>query len=223
MPARKTKPKPFNVCIVGQSGRLQYEALLFVASLRLSSPDFMGRVFVAEPQPGALWPKDPRMKIEIKDRLAELDAEIVPFESRHFGATYPNGNKIEMLRALPKGEPFVFFDSDTIITGDLQSVPFNFKKPSASLKREGTWPKVELYGPGYSEKFQEAQAAAASDVAFVPFILEGVALEPGMMQADGIHPPAAAQPRMLDNVWGALAPLVGAGATGAAAGTAASE
>lgn len=151
MPARKTKPKPFNVCIVGQSGRLQYEALLFVASLRLSSPDFMGRVFVAEPQTGALWPKDPRMKIEIKDRLAELDAEIVPFESRHFGAAYPNGNKIEMLRALPKGEPFVFFDSDTIITGDLQSVPFNFKKPSASLKREGTWPKVELYGPGYSE------------------------------------------------------------------------
>ena len=151
MPARKTKPKPFNVCIVGQSGRLQYEALLFVASLRLSSPDFKGRVFVAEPQPGALWPKDPRMKIEIKDRLAELDAEIVPFESRHFGAAYPNGNKIEMLRALPKGEPFVFFDSDTVITGDMQSVPFNFKKPSASLKREGTWPKVELYGPGYSE------------------------------------------------------------------------
>ncbi len=64
------------------------------------------------------------------------------------------------------------------------------------------------YGPRYSEKFQEAQAAAAGDAAFVPFILEGVALQPGMMQADGIHPTAAAQPRMLDNVWPALAPLV---------------
>jgi acyl-CoA thioesterase-1 len=67
------------------------------------------------------------------------------------------------------------------------------------------------YGPGYSKKFQDAQAAAASNVAFVPFILEGVALEPGMMQADGVHPTAAAQPRMLDNVWGALGPLIGAG------------
>ena len=66
------------------------------------------------------------------------------------------------------------------------------------------------YGPGYSKKFQDAQAAAASNVAFVPFILEGVALEPGMMQADGIHPTAAAQPRMLENVWEALGPLVGA-------------
>ncbi len=70
------------------------------------------------------------------------------------------------------------------------------------------------YGPRYSEKFQEAQAAAADGVAFVPFILDGVALEPGMMQADGIHPTAAAQPRMLDNVWGALGPLIEAGTAG---------
>jgi acyl-CoA thioesterase-1 len=68
------------------------------------------------------------------------------------------------------------------------------------------------YGPRYSEKFQEAQAAAAADVAFVPFILEGVALQAGMMQGDGIHPTAAAQPRMLDNVWPALTPLVQADA-----------
>ena len=66
------------------------------------------------------------------------------------------------------------------------------------------------YGPGYSQKFQDAQAAAASHVAFVPFILEGVALEPGMIQADGIHPTAAAQPRMLENVWEALGPVIGA-------------
>ena len=64
------------------------------------------------------------------------------------------------------------------------------------------------YGPSYSRKFQEAQAAAASDHAFVPFILEGVALEPDMMQQDGIHPTAAAQPRILDNLWPALLPLV---------------
>ena len=66
------------------------------------------------------------------------------------------------------------------------------------------------YGPGYSQKFQDAQAAAASEIVFVPFILEGVALEPGMVQADGIHPTAAAQPRMLDNVWEGLGPVIGA-------------
>ncbi|MGR3493398.1 MAG: hypothetical protein ACU0DW_15205, partial [Shimia sp.] len=67
----------------------------------------------------------------------------------HFGSSYPYGNKIEALKALPKGEPFVFFDTDTLITGDLSEVPFDFDRPSASLKREGTWPKIELYGPGY--------------------------------------------------------------------------
>ena len=51
---------------------------------------------------------------------------------------------------MPEGEPFVFFDTDTLITGDLDSVPFDFNRPSASLKVEGTWPVIELYGPGYT-------------------------------------------------------------------------
>ena len=57
---------------------------------------------------------------------------------------------IEALFALPEGEPFVFFDTDTLITGDLATVPFDFTQPSASLRREGTWPQPELYGPGYT-------------------------------------------------------------------------
>jgi hypothetical protein len=141
----------FNVVVVAQDGRLAFEALLFAASLRHASPGFSGRLLIAEPQPGPLWPKDPRIANQgIRDGLAELGAEIIPFENRHFGASYPNGNKIEMLRALPEAEPFVFFDTDTLITGELTSVPFDFDRPSASLKREGTWPKPELYGPGYS-------------------------------------------------------------------------
>lgn len=141
----------FNVVIVGQNGRLTYEALLFAASLRQCSPDFTGRLLVAEPQPGPLWPRDPRISdTAALEMLQALGAEIVPFETRHFGADYPYGNKIEMLRALPEGEPFLFFDTDTLITGDLRSVPFDFARPSASLRREGTWPKPELYGPGYT-------------------------------------------------------------------------
>ena len=51
--------------------------------------------------------------------------------------------------ALPEGEPFVFFDTDTLITGDIARVPFDFDRPGASLKVEGTWPKPTLYGPGF--------------------------------------------------------------------------
>jgi acyl-CoA thioesterase-1 len=40
----------------------------------------------------------------------------------------------------------------------------------------------------------------------IPFILEHVALEPDLMQADGIHPNAQAQPYILDSVWAVLQP-----------------
>jgi len=144
--------KDFNVVVVGQDGRLGYEALLFCASLRASDPGFEGRLFVAEPQPGPLWRGDPRMRsAELRAAFDRVGAQILPFESRHFGEAYPYGNKIELLSALPEGEPFVFFDSDTLITGPLSQVPFDFDRPSASLRREGTWPVIELYGPGYGE------------------------------------------------------------------------
>lgn len=147
-----TSPNPFNVIIVAQSGRLQYEALLFVASLRHSDPDFAGRILVAVPQPGARWSSDPSVQnTAVLGALERLEAEILPFENTVFGESYPNGNKIEALIHAPEGEPFVFFDTDTLITGALSAVPFDFSRPSASLRREGTWPKPTLYGPGYEQ------------------------------------------------------------------------
>lgn len=152
--AAKAKSKgAFNIVIVAQQGRLMYEAALFAASLRHSDPGFAGRLFVAEPQPGPRWRNDPRIKSDAIRDLLEQDygAEILPFSSRHFGQAYPNGNKIECLDALPKGEPFVFFDTDTLITGPVSDIPFEFDRPSASLRVEGTWPKPDLYGPGYAD------------------------------------------------------------------------
>ncbi len=152
MAEKPRQGKSFNVMVVGQNGRLQYEALLFAASLRHFSPDFPGRLFITEPQPGPAWQSDPRMgNGDVLALLDELEAEILPFENKHFGESYPYGNKIEALAALPEGEPFVFFDTDTLITGDLMQVPFDFSRPSASLRREGTWPQIELYGPGYGQ------------------------------------------------------------------------
>ncbi|MBC7157594.1 MAG: hypothetical protein H5U20_08780 [Rhodobacteraceae bacterium] len=136
-----------DIVIVAQAGRLQYEALIFAASLRRADPGFAGTLWVAEPQPGALWPRDPRLPDAVRAALEDLGATIVPFESRHFGAAYPNGNKIEALAALPAGRPFVFFDTDTLMLAPISRVPFDFDRPSASLRREGTWPVIELYGP----------------------------------------------------------------------------
>lgn len=143
-----------NVVIVAQDGRLAYEAILFAASLRHSDPDFQGRLLVAEPQPGDLWPDDPRLKPHIRETLEALGAEIVPFEAQQFGHHYPNGNKIEALLALPEGEPFLFFDTDTVITGKLSKLPIPYDRPSASMKRENTWPSIELYGPGYTQTWK---------------------------------------------------------------------
>ncbi|WP_135501617.1 hypothetical protein [Roseovarius aestuariivivens] len=155
MAAKKAKPQDFHVMVVGQQGRLQFEAVLFAASLRARSPEFSGRLFVAEPQPGPLWKNDPTMRGDIRALLEDsYGAEIVPFASKHFGQAYPYGNKIEALFALPKGEPFVFFDTDTLITGELSKVPFDFDRPTASLRREGTWPEIELYGPGYTQTWK---------------------------------------------------------------------
>jgi len=140
----------FNLLAIGQSGRLEHEAILLAASLAASDPGFSGRLFIAEPQPGPLWQGDPRMSQRSRGLLGDLGATILPFESRAFGSSYPHGNKIEALAALPDA-PFLFLDTDTLITGPVSAIAFNFARPSASMKREGTWPKIELYGPGYAE------------------------------------------------------------------------
>jgi hypothetical protein len=144
----------FTIVIVGQKGRLEAEAVLFAASLRASDTAFAGSLVVAEPQPGPLWPDDPRMDAETHALLAEFGAELVPFESRHFGAGYPNGNKAEALAALPPDEPFLFFDTDTLVTGPLSAIPFDFARPTASMARTNTWPLTELYGPGPTETWR---------------------------------------------------------------------
>jgi hypothetical protein len=159
MPRASKLPKsaqsaPFNVIAVAQEGRLGFEAALLVASLRAASPGFQGRVLLAEPLPGRLWPHDPRIPDgPLRRALLDMGAEFIPFECREFGAPYAIGNKMECLAEMPDA-PFLFLDTDTLITGDLGSVGFDFAKPSASMRREGTWPSIELYGPGYFETWK---------------------------------------------------------------------
>jgi hypothetical protein len=140
----------FNLLAIAQSGRLEHEAILLAASLRLSDPDFSGTLFIAEPQPGPKWQEDRRIGNRTRKVLGNLGATILPFENRAFGSDYPHGNKIEALAELPD-QPFLFLDTDTLITGPVSAIPFDFARPSASMRRENTWPKAELYGPTATE------------------------------------------------------------------------
>lgn len=66
------------------------------------------------------------------------------------------------------------------------------------------------YGPRYARGFEQMfrEIAARHRLAFEPFFLERIALEPGMLQADGLHPTAKAQPVMLETLWPTLRPLL---------------
>lgn len=66
------------------------------------------------------------------------------------------------------------------------------------------------YGPAYTEAFQRVfgEVATRQRLAFVPFLLADVALDDRYVQDDGLHPTAAAQPRLLDTVWPKLEPLL---------------
>lgn len=66
------------------------------------------------------------------------------------------------------------------------------------------------YGAEYTRRFAAIYSKLAKKygVPLVPFLLKGIATHPNLMQADGIHPTAQAQPRMLDLVWPKLKPLL---------------
>lgn len=66
------------------------------------------------------------------------------------------------------------------------------------------------YGPLYTQKFQATfgELAQRYQIPLIPFLLNGVAGNPALIQDDGLHPRAEAQSRILDNVWPVLEPLL---------------
>lgn len=66
------------------------------------------------------------------------------------------------------------------------------------------------YGPTYTQQFRLLfpQLAKQYNIAVVPLLLEGVDIKPQLMQDDGIHPRAEAQPALLNNVWPELKRLL---------------
>lgn len=66
------------------------------------------------------------------------------------------------------------------------------------------------YGPTYTKVFEAmyAKIAQTTGVAFVPFLLAGIASREDLFQNDRIHPTAAAHPYILDNIWTPLRSLI---------------
>lgn len=62
------------------------------------------------------------------------------------------------------------------------------------------------YGSAYTQKFEAVYTNLAKqyNLPLVPFLLDGIAQNWDLVQADGVHPTAAAQPMVLDNVWKVL-------------------
>jgi acyl-CoA thioesterase-1 len=66
------------------------------------------------------------------------------------------------------------------------------------------------YGPDYTDLFHQQFAilAAKNQLAFIPFLMQGVSIGLEMYQPDGLHPTAQAQPQMMENIWHTLQPML---------------
>jgi acyl-CoA thioesterase I len=98
----------------------------------------------------------------------------------------------------------------------LRQVRTNFEAMLTLTKKQGAQPVLigmrmpTNYGPAYTEGFHALYGELANKYGapHVDFFLDKVALDPELMQADGIHPTAKAQPILLDNVWPVLKPIL---------------
>ena len=66
------------------------------------------------------------------------------------------------------------------------------------------------FGEAYTQEFRRvfAEVAAARDLAYIPFLLQGVAGVPKLNQPDGIHPNVEGAERVAAHLWTTLEPLL---------------
>jgi acyl-CoA thioesterase-1 len=66
------------------------------------------------------------------------------------------------------------------------------------------------YGPQYRDGLRAMYRDLSQEfnLPLVPFLLAGVALDPDLMQDDGLHPKAEGEPKVFENVWPVLEPAL---------------
>jgi acyl-CoA thioesterase-1 len=131
-----------------------------------------------------------------------------------------NGGKARLSAALEEAKPDIVLlglgSNDGLMGRSLRNLKINL---NGMIEMAGSRDaKVLLLGslipPNYGTAYTTGFARVYTDISsegnipLVPFLLEGVATDFDLMQNDGLHPTAAAQPRILDNVWPYLEPML---------------
>ena len=121
-----------------------------------------------------------------------------------------------VLRAAPEVVIVALGANDGLRGQDPRATRDSLERIVARLRRAGA--RVLLAGmrvpPNYGPEFARAFARVFPEVArrqtvpLMPFLLEGVAADPRLNQADGIHPNAAGHQAIADRLWPYLRPLL---------------
>jgi acyl-CoA thioesterase-1 len=155
--------------------------------------------------------------LEGRLRAEKLDYKVI--NASISGDTTANG-LARLPRLLKEHRPEVVIielgGNDGLRGLSLEQMRHNLAAMAAKAKASGArvlLVGIELppnYGQRYTERFRRAYADAAREqqVALVTSIVAGIGIDRNLMQADGIHPKANAQGRMLENVWPRLRPLL---------------
>ena len=125
----------------------------------------------------------------ISELCGELEAYLEPAQVEEIYSAYLVGAEAHDGQIRVSGEPYI-------------SHPVAVARILAEMRIPPN------YGQTYTEKFMATYSLLTEQygVVLLPFLLESVALEPGLMQADGIHPSIEAQPVLAEKVWAILEP-----------------
>lgn len=155
----------------------------------------------------------------LERRLNELGYEHRVVNASMSGET--SGGGLERLpRALALHRPAILFvelgANDGLRGLPVAQVRANLERMIELGRNSGARPMLagvrvpSNYGPQYTERFFSMydELARSRQVPLVPFLLEGIALREDLFLEDRVHPNAAAQVILLDNVWTTLEPLL---------------
>lgn len=155
----------------------------------------------------------------LRERLATR-ADPVPVTNASISGDTTSGGLSRLPDALERHRPDIVVielgGNDGLRGQSLKNIRKNLSSMVQQVKASGAAALLlgmripSNYGARYTERFFETfgEVAQSEGAALVPFFLEGVATDSSLMQSDGIHPNADAQPILLDLVWPALEPLL---------------
>jgi hypothetical protein len=154
-----------NIVVVAQAGRIGYQALLCAASIRAFHAADQTRILVCMPQNSPRWEKDPAIRdAELLRGFRRYDCELAEFDNSDFGSSYPHANKFYSIARVPTGEPFLFLDSDSVLTAPIEAGDLSPDRPA--LKRGGgSWPVAGEDGRSIGEVWRSVYAFFGIDPA----------------------------------------------------------